>query len=173
MKISTSAILMLTLVLLLGLMTILTCPIENMDEERFQNSFKVGSEVEEDGNNLPHTRKYSLELIYDVNIISMFVIGILEMGLSIPLIFEKVPPNWIYGFRTRKTRHNENIWYQANKFAGKTMFLAGLITTASGAILMGYGSGLGSQMIEWISLLIIFTALFGSIIADFLFLRTL
>jgi len=115
----------------------------------------------------------SSEMLYDVNIISMLVIGILEMVLSIPLILEKVPPNQLYGFRTRKTRHSEKIWYRANKFAGKSLFFAGLITTGSGGILVWFGPGLGSLTIAWISLLIIFSALFGSLIADFIFLRML
>ncbi len=173
MKIPKSTILMLALVLLFGMVIRLTYSIENMEEGSFQNSFKIRNEIEVDENYPDNPREYSLELLDDVNIISMFVIGILEMGFSIPLILEKVPPNWLYGFRTRKTRNNEKIWYRANKFAGKTLFLAGLITAGSGVLLAWFGSGLGPQTIEWISLLIILTALFGSIIIDYLFLRTL
>lgn len=112
-------------------------------------------------------------MVYDVNIISLLIIGILEIVLSIPLIFEKIPPNSLYGFRTPKTRYDADIWYQANKFAGKTIFLAGLITAGTGFVFAVWGQYIETLTIAWISLLVIFASLFGAFTAAFLYLRRL
>ena len=47
--------------------------------------------------------------------------------LSIPLILKKIPPNPIYGFRTKKTRSDRHIWYDANHYGGLQLFYAGII----------------------------------------------
>ena len=38
--------------------------------------------------------------------------------LSVPMTLRRVPPNPIYGFRTRLTLSSPDIWYPANAFAG-------------------------------------------------------
>ena len=50
------------------------------------------------------------------------VTGLLLVGLSLPLIYRKVPPNYWYGFRVRATLENEEVWYPANEYAGKRLF---------------------------------------------------
>ena len=49
--------------------------------------------------------------------------------LTIPLIFEKIGPNHIYGFRTSKTLSDEKIWYNVNKFGGWAMLIASVVGT--------------------------------------------
>ncbi len=49
---------------------------------------------------------------------------------SIPLIFKWVPPNRLYGFRTRKTLSKREIWYESNHIAGWDLLLAGLAVFA-------------------------------------------
>jgi uncharacterized membrane protein len=61
----------------------------------------------------------------DVSLLWLFV-GSLFMGISIPLIFEKVPPNRWYGFRVAKTCSSERIWYAANRVAGYDLLWAGV-----------------------------------------------
>ena len=46
-------------------------------------------------------------------------------GLSIPLILGWVPPNWVYGFRVRRTKENPEVWYPVNKYAGKWLLGVG------------------------------------------------
>ena len=53
--------------------------------------------------------------------------GLLFIILSIPLILKKVPPNPIYGFRTKKTLSDKQIWYKANYYCGLQLFYVGLI----------------------------------------------
>jgi uncharacterized membrane protein len=63
-------------------------------------------------------------------------VGLLFVGISIPLIKNRVPPNLFYGFRTRKTLSDPKIWYEVNHISGIDLFIAGaLITTASLAML--------------------------------------
>lgn len=54
-------------------------------------------------------------------------IGLLWIGLGIPLLYEKIGPNWWYGFRTAKTLSNKEIWYKANKYAAKDLIVLGCI----------------------------------------------
>jgi hypothetical protein len=49
----------------------------------------------------------------------------LLVGLSIPLILCKVPPNAWYGFRTRLTLENPGIWYPVNAWASRRLCALG------------------------------------------------
>jgi SdpI/YfhL protein family len=48
------------------------------------------------------------------------------VGLSIPLILRKVPPNRAYGFRVPRTLADPAVWYEANAYSGKCVLLAGV-----------------------------------------------
>jgi len=48
--------------------------------------------------------------------------------LGIPLVLKLVPPNRIYGFRTRTTLSQPDLWYRANVFAGYALILAAAVT---------------------------------------------
>jgi uncharacterized membrane protein len=48
--------------------------------------------------------------------------------LGIPLVFKLVPPNRIYGFRTRTTLSQPDLWYRVNVFAGYALMLAAAVT---------------------------------------------
>jgi|CXWL01.1.fsa_nt_gi uncharacterized membrane protein len=47
------------------------------------------------------------------------------IGLSIPLIQRKVPPNPWYGFRVRRMLKDREIWYPANAYSGWCMLRLG------------------------------------------------
>ncbi len=50
----------------------------------------------------------------------MFVsVGLLMVGLALPLVLRRVKPNAAYGFRTPRTLSDESVWYEANAFAGR------------------------------------------------------
>lgn len=57
--------------------------------------------------------------------------GLIFIAISLPLIYQKVPPNRWYGFRVRKTLSNPNIWYAANRVTGIDLFLAGIVIVLS------------------------------------------
>ena len=58
-----------------------------------------------------------------------FVLGIILILVSIPLLIWKIPPNMVYGFRSPKTLKpgNEVIWYKANTFMAKTFTICGIV----------------------------------------------
>ena len=77
------------------------------------------------------------------------VIGILPplfIGLlCIPMIQGSVGPNDTYGFRTRKTQSSPEIWYAANRAAGKYLVWAcgaSILTNVALCILLGSDSEL-------------------------------
>lgn len=68
---------------------------------------------------------------------SFALVGLLFVGLSIPLIQQRVPPNRFYGFRTPKTLSDSKIWYEANRLSGYDVLLAGVLITISSITLFG------------------------------------
>ena len=61
--------------------------------------------------------------------------GLVILVLGIPLLLGKVPPNVLYGLRTRRTLADEEIWYRANRFAGLVLMLAGAVILFAWALL--------------------------------------
>jgi uncharacterized membrane protein len=61
-------------------------------------------------------------------------VGLLFIGIGIPLILEKVPPNRWYGFRVTKTFSSERIWYAANRVAGYDLLWAGVVIVVTAVI---------------------------------------
>jgi hypothetical protein len=53
--------------------------------------------------------------------------GLLMILISLPLLYNAIGPNWLYGFRTRKTLSNPDIWYKANKYMAKELIAAGIV----------------------------------------------
>lgn len=62
-------------------------------------------------------------------------------AVSIPLMLKVVPPNNFYGFRTRQTLANRELWFRANRFAGWAMFVASAASAAIFAMRPEYASG--------------------------------
>ena len=61
-----------------------------------------------------------------VSVVFYIIACLVLIGLAVPLIMEKVKPNSLYGFRTPKTFSSEEIWYEANRFSGWTLAIAGI-----------------------------------------------
>ena len=71
--------------------------------------------------------------------------------LSIPLIMRMVPPNLLYGFRTKKTLSNKDIWYQANKFSGKGLLVISLFGLVGSLVLFLVRDNLSLDLMSWIA----------------------
>ncbi|MDX2041064.1 MAG: SdpI family protein [Acidobacteriota bacterium] len=67
-----------------------------------------------------------MKSVNPVKVWRWLIAGIVFMLISIPTIFQWVPPNSHWGFRTAKTFSNEQIWYAANRASGIGLLLAGL-----------------------------------------------
>ena len=81
-------------------------------------------------------------------VIAYSLTGLLLIGLSIPLILRKVPPNVWYGFRIRLTLDNPDIWYPVNAWGGRHMLVAGLATVAAALL----GLLIPEHLLAWHSL---------------------
>ena len=57
-----------------------------------------------------------------------FVVPLLILALSIPLILGKVSANGSYGFRTPKTLSSDDVWYPANRAEGWFMLAAAVLS---------------------------------------------
>jgi uncharacterized membrane protein len=69
-------------------------------------------------------------------VVSIFFMAALLVGLSIPLVQGKVPPNSAYGFRTSKTLADPSIWYEANRFAGRVTITVSIVMIVLGIALL-------------------------------------
>lgn len=108
-----------------------------------------------------------------IELLSLLVIGLLEIGLAIPLILRRVPPNWIYGFRTTTTLSNKEIWYKANTFAGKLLLGAGIVALILAYILWLLRETLSLVLIQVVSVAGIVVPLSVVLLASLLYLRRL
>lgn len=63
-------------------------------------------------------------------------VALITIAVSIPLALRKVPPNVVYGVRTRKTLSDPRIWYEANYRGGMALILSGIVGLACWAVLM-------------------------------------
>ncbi len=58
--------------------------------------------------------------------------GILIAGLCVPLIQGKVPPNGLYGIRTRLSFSSTENWYRLNRYGGKLFLRVGIFIAIIG-----------------------------------------
>lgn len=70
------------------------------------------------------------------NSVLFALVGLLFVGLSIPLIEQWVPPNRYYGFRTAKTLTNPDVWYEVNRVSGTDLLIAGALITSSSLMML-------------------------------------
>ena len=98
-------------------------------------------------------------------------VGLLFVGLSIPLILERVPPNSIYGFRTAKSLSDSKIWYEINRISGVDLLIAGVLITLGSLTMLFLGQHLQpNQVVMPLFLLMIFT-LSGAAVHGYIVLR--
>jgi len=66
----------------------------------------------------------------------LWIAPVLTIAFSIPMVLGKIPPNRFYGFRTRKTLSNPEVWYSANRLAGIDLIIASLASLLASALLI-------------------------------------
>jgi uncharacterized membrane protein len=64
------------------------------------------------------------------------ITGLVLAIIGMPLSMGKIPPNHFYGFRTRRTLSDPDIWYPANVYAGRLMTIGGLIISIAAPLLV-------------------------------------
>ena len=66
--------------------------------------------------------------VFEKGFITICAVCALSGLISLPLIFRKVPPNIIYGYRTRATLDDKALWYAANAYFGWRLLIASIFT---------------------------------------------
>jgi uncharacterized membrane protein len=69
------------------------------------------------------------------------IVGLLFIGLSIPLLLGRVPPNHFYGCRTARTLSDPKIWDEANRASGKDFLISGVLILAASLVTLVFGQG--------------------------------
>ena len=95
--------------------------------------------------------------------------GLLVILICVPMILEMVPPNNWYGFRTRRTVSDPNVWYPANRIAGQYLAVAGTVIVLTTLLVFLFQKSLppntGSIILLSVSLISILGASVMSLIA--------
>lgn len=100
-------------------------------------------------------------------------VGFLFIGISIPLVLEKVPPNRWYGLRVAKTLSSEIIWYQANRVAGYDLMWAGIAIAITTLITALFFERLGSAIFYTINFAVFISVLIVAVVHSFWHLNRL
>jgi len=90
------------------------------------------------------------------------VVGLVFIGISIPLIIRKVPPNPFYGCRTRKTLSDSKIWYEANHGSGIDFCIAGFIILMSSLAVLAVSRSVETNHAVVLLLIILLLAVGGA-----------
>jgi uncharacterized membrane protein len=77
-----------------------------------------------------------------------------------------VPPNRLYGFRTRQTLSNRELWFRVNRFAGSALFIA---AATSGVIFLAIPEFASGRSIA--GLIVLVVPLAFAVAASFAYLR--
>ena len=67
--------------------------------------------------------------IFDKGFFTILGCSALMLLVAVPLALRKIPRNLAYGFRTRATMANDEIWYDANAYFGRGMIASTLCGT--------------------------------------------
>lgn len=105
-------------------------------------------------------------------LIMYVVFGLLLVGLSIPMMLDKIPPNPWYGFRVPSTLSDPVRWYKANRYIARGLLLTGIITVI-GAIVLYFVPGLSVDAYAWLVLIVFGVPFAVTIVAGFRYLRGL
>lgn len=66
-------------------------------------------------------------------------VGLLFIGLSIPLMLDRVPPNRFYGCRTARSLSDPKVWYAANRVFGKNFLISGILVFTASVMMLAFG----------------------------------
>ena len=91
------------------------------------------------------------------------------VAMGIPCSLGLVPPNRLYGFRTRQTLEDPDVWYPTNRVAGVWGIATGIV--AAGVSISTYFAGLRLPAAAWLNLLPWVVGISGTLLHGFLVIR--
>ena len=97
--------------------------------------------------------------------------GVWLIAISLPMIYDKIPPNGFYGFRTPRTMSDPNVWYPANRVAGRNLALAGVIVATTALVVFAMQKNLQPRTAALTLLIVSMAALIGAVVHSFIALR--
>src|SRR5438876_7284957 len=97
--------------------------------------------------------------------------GVLLIAISLPLIYDKVLPNGFYGFRTPRTMSDPNLWYPANRVAGRNLAIAGVIVSTTALVVFAIHNSMQPRTASLTLLIVSMASLFGAVVHSFIALR--
>ena len=99
------------------------------------------------------------------------LMGLLLVALCVPMMYDKIPPNSFYGFRTPRTLSDPNIWYPANRVAGRNLALAGLIVIITALVVFAMQKGIHPKTAALSLLVVSLASLTGAVVHSLMALR--
>lgn len=72
-------------------------------------------------------------------------VGLLSVGLGVPLLRGRVRPNSWYGCRTEKTLSDEEVWYAVNRVTGRDLVACGVALVACSLVPLIFARGVDSD----------------------------
>lgn len=62
--------------------------------------------------------------VFEKGFFTILGLSLVLILIAIPLALRKVGPNVVYGYRTRATLSDEDVWYDANAYFGSRLIVA-------------------------------------------------
>jgi uncharacterized membrane protein len=100
-----------------------------------------------------------------------FGVGLLVAALALPMMYDKIPPNGFYGFRTPRTLSDPNVWYPANRVAGRNLALAGAIVSTTALVLFAIHKSIPPRTADVTLLIVTLASFTGAVVHSFIALR--
>ncbi len=97
------------------------------------------------------------------------LLGVLYIVLGIPLWRRIVPPNGLYGFRTKLTLSSAEVWYEVNERSGKLLLIFGCLLFASAVLYLWlfFGDKASGEKHEWLLIATFFFLMLMHMAIDF------
>ena len=103
--------------------------------------------------------------------VDYFIAGLALFAAGVPLLRGWIPRNRWAGFRVPKTLSSDEIWYEANRVAGRNLMIAGAVVMAAMIIGALFAQQIPGLPFEKINKAIFFGALFIAALHSFVALR--
>ncbi len=107
----------------------------------------------------------------------VLLLGVLEgfvmTAVSKPLIRRRTKRNIWYGFRVPKTLASDEVWYPANAYAGKELYIAGRVIIAASFMMLLLVPLAPTSIIVGAVTGVTFVALTRALVRSFVYLRKL
>ena len=97
--------------------------------------------------------------------------GLLVILICVPMILEMVPPNNWYGFRTRRTLSDPDVWYPANRIAGQYLAVAGTVIVLTTLLVFLFQKSLRPNTASIILLSVSLISILGATVLSLIALR--